>query len=163
MYLTRPATRDEVSVLRSIADYQFGFGIGARVVPDSAYLRISRATRRIRAVLDESGRVLFTVRAYTHTLIPSIYGALLIHRATSYPKLRCVVVSEVAEDLVKYGSSVFSRHVLYVDEGLRPGDEVLVVDESDGLLCVGTLRLSPVEVLDFIRGSAVRLRACRGD
>lgn len=163
MYITRRATRDEVCVLRSIADYQFGLGVGREVVPDNVYLRISRSTGRIRAVLDESGRVLYTLRAYTHTLIPSIHGALLIHRAVKYPKLRCVVVSEVSEDLVKHKSSVFSRHVLYVDEDLRAGDEVLVVDESDRLLCTGTLRLSPLEILEFIRGSAVRIRACLVD
>ncbi|MCX8185179.1 MAG: PUA domain-containing protein [Sulfolobales archaeon] len=161
MYTTRPAVKSEVSVLRSIADYQFGLGVGERSIPDSIYLRISKATGRIRAVLDERGRILFTIRAYTHTLIPSIYGALLVHRATRYPKLRCVVASEVAGDLVEHRSSAFSRHVLYIDEGLRSGDEVLVVDELDRLLCVGTLKLSPTEILDFIRGSAVRIRACR--
>lgn len=133
------------------------------MVPDTIYLRISRSTGRMRAVLDESGRILYTVRAYTHTLIPSIHGARLIHRTVRPPRLRCAVASEVVKDLVEHGSSVFSRHVLYVDEGLRAGDEVLVVDESDRLLCTGTLRLSPQEVLEFIRGSAVRIRACVTD
>ncbi|MEM4435221.1 MAG: PUA domain-containing protein, partial [Sulfolobales archaeon] len=88
------------------------------------------------------------------------YGALLLHRAAKYPRLRCVVVSDVVKDLVERGSSVFSRHIMYLDEELRAGDEVLVVDESDKLLCTGTLKLSPLEVLEFIRGSAVRIRAC---
>jgi len=160
VYVTRRATRDEVRILRSIAEYQFGVGIGREVVPEAVYLRISKSTGRVRAVLDDTGRVLYTVRAYTHTLIPTIYGALLLHRAAKYPRLRCVVVSDVVKDLVERGSSVFSRHIMYLDEELRAGDEVLVVDESDKLLCTGTLKLSPLEVLEFIRGSAVRIRAC---
>ncbi|MEM2007382.1 MAG: PUA domain-containing protein [Sulfolobales archaeon] len=160
MYITRRATTAEVRVLRSIADYQFGIGMGQEAIPEAVYLRISKSTGKIRAILDNVGNVLYTVRAYTHTLIPSIYGALLLHRAAGYPRLRCVVVSEVIEDLVKHGSSVFSRHIIYLDEELRAGDEVLVVDESDRLLCTGTLKLSPLEVLEFIRGSAVRIRAC---
>ncbi len=160
MYMVRPATREEVEMLRSVADYQFGLGVGRSAVPDAVYLRVSKRTGRVRAVLDESGRVLYTVRAYTHTLIPSIYGAMLLHKAANYPRLRCVVVSEVVRDLLERRSSVFARHVLYVDENLRAGDEVLVVDESDRLLCTGTLRLSPREVLEFIRGPAVKIRAC---
>jgi archaeosine-15-forming tRNA-guanine transglycosylase len=160
VYLVRRATVEEVRVLRAIADYQFGLGVGAEVIPESAYLRVSKSTGAVRAVLSEGGDILFTVRAYTHTLIPSLRGGLLLHRAVRFPSLRCVVVSDVADEVVKHSSSVFSRHVLYVDEGLRAGDEVLVVDESDRFLCVGTMRLSPAEVLDFIRGSAVRIRAC---
>ncbi len=147
-------------MFRAIADYQFGPGVGVKVIPDSTYLRVSKNTGAVRAILSEGKDLLFTVRAYTHTLIPSLHGALLLHGAVAFPKLRCVVLSDVADEVVRHGSTVFSRHVLYVDEELRAGDEVLVVDESDRFLCVGTMRLSPAEVLDFIRGSAIRIRAC---
>lgn len=160
MYVTRQATKEELAILRAIADYQFGVGLGYSIIPGIVYLRISRTTGRIRAILDENGKVLFTFRAYTHTLIPSLYGALLIHRSASYPRLRCVVASEVADEVAEHSSTVFARHVLYIDENLRAGDEILVVDESDRLLCTGTLKISPREVVEFIRGSAVRVREC---
>jgi len=160
VYVVRVATDEEVEVLRAIADYQFGLGVGAAVIPDKPLLRVSRRTGRVRAVVDPEEGVLFTVRASTYTLIPTILGATRLRRALPFPRLRCVVVNEVADEVVARRSTVFSRHVLLIDESLRPGDEVLVVDESDRLLCVGTLKLSPTEVMEFIRGAAIRVRAC---
>jgi predicted RNA-binding protein (TIGR00451 family) len=160
VYVVREATDEEVEVLRALADYQFGLGVGAAVIPARPLLRVSRRTGRVRAVIDPVEGVVFTVRASTYTLVPTVLGATRLHRALPFPRLRCVVVNEVADEVVARRSTVFSRHVLLIDESLRPGDEVLVVDESDRLLCVGTLRLSPAEVMEFIRGAAIRVRAC---
>lgn len=159
----RRATHEEVAILRAIADYQFWEGAGHALIPDGALLKISKRTGRIREVLDPVNmKRIASLRAATHTLIPTLYGASLLKPTAPYPRGRVVVVDEMAEDILGK-SSLFARHVLRLDHLLRAGDEVLVVDEGDDLLCVGRLVLSPEEVLHFIRGAAVRLRECVGD
>lgn len=159
MYIIRRATPEEVKKLRYIANYQFREEVAHHLIPEDIYVKISRNTGRVREVLSDEGIRIASIRASTYTFNLSLYGASILHKVTK--KLRVVITSEVAEDVVK-GSSVFSRHVMSVDEDLRAGDEVLVVDECDNLLCVGRLVLSPYEVMFFTRGVAVKLRECRG-
>lgn len=159
----RRATPEEVAVLRSIADYQFWEGAGQALIPEEPLLKVSKRTGRIREILDPAGRErIASLRASTHTLIPTLYGAFRLKSSAPYPRGRVVAIDEMVEDILGK-SSLFARHVLYVDYSLRAGDEVLVVDEGDNLLCVGRLVLSPIEVLQFIRGTAVRLRECVSD
>jgi uncharacterized protein with predicted RNA binding PUA domain len=159
LYIIRRATPEEVKKLRYIANYQFREEVAHHLIPEDIYVKISRNTGRVREVLSDEGIRIASIRASTYTFNLSLYGASILHKVTK--KLRVVIASEVAEDVVK-GSSVFSRHVMSVDEDLRAGDEVLVVDECDNLLCVGRLFLSPYEVMFFTRGVAVKLRECRG-
>jgi len=157
LYLIREATPDEVRILRSVANYQFRAGVGPHLIPDNALLKISKNTGRIREVLTSDSRRIASIRASTFTLSLTLYGGSILHRLTK--GLRVGVVNDVVKYVVT-GSSLFSRHVLSIDEELRAGDEVLVVDESDNLLCVGRLVLSPYEVMFFTRGVAVKLREC---
>lgn len=148
---------DEIRILRSVANYQFRAGVGPYFIPDNALLKISKNTGRIREVLTSDGRRIASVRASTFTFNLTLYGGSILHRLTN--GLRVGVVNDVVKYVVT-GGSLFSRHVLSIDEGLRAGDEVLVVDEGDNLLCVGRLALSPYEVMFFTRGVAVKLREC---
>jgi len=163
MHKVRRASRDELAFLRGIANYQFRFNIGGLIFPEGVLLKISRNTGKIREVLRPDGSSIATVRASTYTFSLRLSTASQILKVLPPPKLRVVVVNEVSKDLLENRSTVFSRHVLSLDEGLRAGDEVIVTDEEDRLLCVGRLILSPYEVLHFIRGGAVKVRECVGD
>ena len=69
-----------------------------------------------------------------------------------------MIINEDAIPFVTEGKSVFAKFVIEIDPELRARDEVLVVDEKDNLIRTGTLVLSPIEVRDFDRGPAVRVR-----
>lgn len=144
-------------MLRATADYQFRYDVGRQLIPDNALLKISRKTGRIREVLTVNNERIASIRASTFTFNLSLYGGSTLHKLVS--GLRATIVNDVIEYVIS-GGSVFSRHVLHVDDDLRAGDEVLVVDEDDNLLCVGKLVLSPYEVMFFTRGVAVKLREC---
>jgi predicted RNA-binding protein (TIGR00451 family) len=102
-------------------------------------------------------QILATVRAHDGFLVLTIEGARRLHKAIPFPKLRVVVLQEVAQFISK-GRSVFAKHVQMVDQQLRAGDEVLVVDGQDKLLAIGKATLSPQEMLDLTRGVAVKNR-----
>ncbi len=154
-------TREDFYKLKQVIDYQFGSKISDILLGSSSnlsriYVYKSPNTLRIREVYLED-KPLFTIRAEDFKILLRIYGAYLLWKNTRTPEYRVVVVSDIAE-YIENGGNVFSRHVLSVDENRRYGDEVIVVDEDDRLLGVGTLKLSPEEILFFTRGEAVRIR-----
>jgi uncharacterized protein with predicted RNA binding PUA domain len=160
VYKLRPPRQEELRFLRAIADFQFHARIGKVLFPDDIILKISRNTGKIREILAADGSSIATVVASTYTYHLRVNAAEKVIKVLPPPKLRAVVANEVAEDVVNSKSSVFARHILAIDSGLRPGDETLVTDESDNLLCVGRLILSPYEVLHFIKGPAIKVREC---
>ncbi len=161
MYYVRKPTNEELRFLRSIMNYQFMIDEADKVLTDDILLRVSKNTGRIRAVLDGiTGKLIATLVASTHTFNLWLEGGLRLHRVVSKPRLRVVVFNEISNDIVEARSTVFAKHVSSIDEELRSGDEVLVVDESDNLLCVGRLVLSPEEVIQLLVGSAVKVREC---
>ena len=154
-------TREDFYKLKQVIDYQFGPKISDILLGCSSNLsRIhvykSPNTLRIREVYLED-KPLFTIRAEDFKILLRIHGAYLLWKNTRTPEYRVAVISDIAE-YIENGGNVFSRHVLSVDENRRYGDEVIVVDEDDRLLGVGTLKLSPEEILFFTRGEAVRIR-----
>ncbi len=160
MYKVRAANRKELLFLREIANYQFRANTGSSLFPEGVLLKISRNTGKIREVLSPDGTPIVTVRASTYTFSLRLNAASKILKLLPPPKLRAVVTDEVSKDLIKNKSTVFSKHILRLDKDLRAGDEVIVTDEEDNLLCVGKLLLSPYEVIHFIRGGAIKVKEC---
>ncbi|MEM0015004.1 MAG: PUA domain-containing protein [Zestosphaera sp.] len=160
-FIVREATPGELESLRAILNYQLRVDVADKLLPDGLLVGISRNTGRIRALIDPTSReVLATIIAQTHTANLRLSLARRLHSLVPPPKLRLIVVEEMVQDLLEARTSVFSKHVIAVDEGLRAGDEALVVGESDELLCVGRLLLSPDEILQLLTGPALKIREC---
>lgn len=143
---------------RVIADYQFGKGTGASLFPEGCGFTLSK-TGRIRQIMLGTKR-LATVRAEDGRLTLGIAGAERLHRCLPPPLYRVVISAEVAS-FVSGGKNAFARHVTAADEGIRPGDEVMVVTDGDELLATGTALLSGAEMLAFNYGAAVKVRQGR--
>ncbi len=140
---------------RIIADYQFGRGAGEAIFPDGTTYSLSK-TRRLRYLYSGKERIA-TVRANDNLLTLSMLGASRIHAFLPSPRLR-VVASEDAAPFVAKGGNLFAKHVLSVDEEIRAGEEVLVVDCNDRLLATGTAVLASEEMRQLKRGLAVQAR-----
>lgn len=142
--------------VRTIANYQFGRGAGEALFPDNVEFQFS-STKKVRQILLGNKR-LATLRAHDGMLTLSIEGAGRLHAFFKFPKHRVVVISEVASFVAK-GKSAFAKHVVAVDDEIRAGEEVLVVDEDDNLLATGKAMLSAIEMLAFKKGMAVDVRS----
>ncbi len=141
--------------VRTIADYQFGRGVGDALFPDNVEFQFS-STKKVRQILLDRNR-LATVRAKDGMLTLGIEGARRLHAFFEYPKHRVVVNGDAAPFVAK-GKTAFAKHVVAVDAEIRAGQEVLVVDENDRLLATGKAMLSAVEMLSFKKGTAVDVR-----
>ncbi|MCR6623388.1 MAG: pseudouridine synthase [archaeon YNP-WB-062] len=144
-------------VLRKIADYQFGEGIGSILFPDDIVIEKSKKTGKMRKII-LNGKVIATIRARDGLIALTIYGAEIIRSKTHPPKRRVMVINEVA-DVIKEGRNVFAKHVKNADPEIRPGEEVIVVNEKDELLAVGKALLNGEEMTLFRSGVAVKVRS----
>jgi len=69
-----------------------------------------------------------------------------------------VVVGAESEPFVREGRNAFAKFVRNADDGIRPGDEVLIVDETDAVFGVGRAELSGAEAEALGSGVAVETR-----
>jgi len=142
--------------VRSIADYQFGRGVGEKLFPDDIDVQYSPRTGRIRYI-HLNGDRLATLRPTDGRLSLSIKAAQTMIK--SIPEAKCFVAvkNDVAPYIAK-GGDVFAVHVVAVDEEVGAKDEVIVVDENRQFLAVGRTLLSSVEIRAFKTGVAVKTR-----
>ena len=144
--------------VQTIADYQFGKGTGVEVFPDECRFITSRRGG-VRQVLFRDRR-LATLRAHDGRLTLGYAGAERLHDYLPSPLYR-VYVREDVTGFIAAGKSVFSKHVISSDKGIRSGDDVLVVNSDDHLLAVGSALLSGEEMVAFKYGAAVQVRKGR--
>jgi len=142
--------------IRSIADYQFGKGVGETLFPENVEIVYSRGTGRIRYVYID-GKRLVTLRPTDGLFSLSIEGARRIIDGVKPPRMWVKVQKEATPFVIK-GRSVFARHVTDADEEIRPQEEVIVVNEEDEVLAVGKAILTGREMKAFKRGVAVKVR-----
>lgn len=144
---------DVLTRIRSIADYQFGRGVGAVLFPKSVRIVFSPRTGRIRYVFLKGER-LATMKPTDGLFSLSLIGAKRIVKHT-----RCVIV--VRDDIAKFvadGGDVFAAHVVSVDDEVHARDEVVVIEGAGRVLAVGRAVLSAGEMRAFKRGVAVKVR-----
>jgi uncharacterized protein with predicted RNA binding PUA domain len=150
--------QDDLRRIRTVADYQFGKGVGAVLFPENVDITHSRRTGRIRYVHLDGAR-LATMRPTDGLFTLSILGAKRTARS-DLAKCLVTVESDVA-GFVADGSDVFAMHIAKTHDEIRPKDEVIVVDADGRVLAVGRAILSSEEMCSFKRGVAVKVRhAC---
>jgi len=150
------ANRDVLQKIRSIANYQFGKGVGERLFPEGVEVVFSKRTGRIRHIYLKGER-LATLRPTNGMFSLTVAGAKKILKCAKNPKL-WVKVSGEAAPFVARGKSVFAKHVADADEEIRPQEEVIVLDERGTVLAVGRAILTGAEMKAFKHGVAVRVR-----
>ena len=148
--------RDDLERIRSVADYQFGSGVGAILFPEDVTISFSQRTGRIRYVL-LSGKRLATMRPTDGLFSLSIKGAKRIAMARELARCFVAIKDDVSE-FIADGGDVFAAHVLEADNDIRASDEVIVVDEDGKVLAVGRAVLSANEMKAFKRGVAIKVR-----
>jgi predicted RNA-binding protein (TIGR00451 family) len=145
-----------LSRIRSIADCQFGKGVGVRLFPENVEITYSKATGRIRYV-HLYGKRLGTLRPTDGLFSLSITAAQRVAENRGLAKCFVTVQNGVSE-FIADGGDVFAAHVVKADEEVRAKDEVIVVDEDNRVLAVGRALLSSAEMKAFKTGVAVKVR-----
>ena len=146
----------DIDMCRAVLDMQFGKGAGDLLAGRKVEFVKSRKTGRVRNVLADGVHVL-SLRAYDGLFTLKLEGAKLLANLLPHPKMRVIVEDEPAEFAAK-GANVFAKFVADCDDGIRPGDDVMVVDTKENLVAVGKALMNREEMLAFGRGIAVRVK-----
>ena len=144
--------------LQGICDYQFDHEITKILFHDLDKITIerSRNTGKIRYI-HFNDRILLTLRPNNGFFTLSLSSAKKIIDNTKSPRLRVIVMNEISE-FIKKGRNVFCKHVVDIDENLRPMDEVIVVNQRDELLAIGRLKVPVSYTKSFKNGIAINVR-----
>ena len=145
--------------VRGVAEYQFGPGSGAALFPDGVSFEHSKRTGKVRFI--RRGDVLIaSLRPTDGLLTLTIAGAERL--VSQVNPLGCTVtVQDEVGEFVSQGRNVFAKHVVEADDGIRPRDEVIVLDSKKRVLAVGRALLTRAEMLAFGVGVAVKTRRGR--
>ena len=118
-------------------------------------IEFSRNTGNMKYIYLNKERLL-SYKPTTGMFTLSILGASFLHSHSKSPNHRVIILTEV-EEFIRQGKSVFTQHVVQIDENLRIGSEVLVVNEEDELVAVGKLSV-PSSYAGLSTGQAVAVR-----
>ena len=150
-----PATQAAIRRLRRVANYQFGRGAGAALLPDDGAITVTHTSSgRVEQCFDDGER-LFT-KATDGRFVLSVAGGRRLVWSRSEPR-HYVEVGEESVPFVRDGKNAFAKFVQSVDPGLRPGDEAVVVHDG-AVLGVGRAELPAAGMEDFETGVAVHVR-----
>lgn len=147
--------------VKAVADMQFGKGAGNALLDGDTELILSDKTLRIRNVR-LNGEHILSMRAGDGLFTLKIAGGRILHSFFPSPKKRVIVNPDSAE-FNRKGKSVFAAFVVNADPEIIPGDEVLIVDESDNLCAIGRSNMIRDEMLAFSKGIAVSVREGMGN
>jgi predicted RNA-binding protein (TIGR00451 family) len=148
--------RDSLQRIRSIADYQFGKGVGRILFPNNARIVYSKRTGRIRHIFLED-KLLATLRPKDGFFSLTIEGAKRLLKKIELLRCKVKVNDEVA-GFIAEGRNLFAKHVVDADNDIRPNEEVIILDSKGRLLAVGKAALTGREMKRFHTGVAVRTR-----
>ncbi len=144
--------------ITAICDYQFDPEITDVLFSnkENIHLERSKNTNKIRYIYVKDN-LLLTLRPTNGLFTLSFFSAQKIIDNTPPPKLRAIVLNEVS-DYIKKGRNVFCKHIIDIDENLRPMDEVIIVDQNDELLALGRLKLPITYIKTFKYGVGINVR-----
>ena len=144
--------------IKAISDYQFGPLITDILFDNEEEILIERSknTNKIRYIYYKENLMLI-LRPTNGFFTLTLFSAKKIIKNITAPKLRVVILNDVSE-FIKKGRNVFCKHVVDIDEELRPLDEVIVVNQDDELLGIGKLKVPVSYAKSFSIGIAVNIR-----
>ncbi len=146
---------ERLSSLRSVADYQFGAGAGRALFPPAESLTVrTSASGRPRQVLADGDQRRVVSYGTDGLLTLGVAGGRRLAGADLAPR---VVVGDESEPYVREGRNAFAKFVHAVGDGVRPGDEAVVVVENR-VVGVGRAVLWPAAMRAFDVGVAVEVR-----
>ncbi|MFW9769145.1 MAG: PUA domain-containing protein, partial [Candidatus Thorarchaeota archaeon] len=140
----RTALRELVS---ATADFQFGKGAGSLLVPEDAKLK-GKPYKLVLCHVD--GEQVCSYIAENGNLSLTLEGGKRIASLNRYwVRLDVKTVK---------GGSIFAVGIQEADVAIRPGDEVIVVNNNGEVIGVGRSEMSGREMCELNRGRAVTLR-----
>jgi len=151
--------KEDLERLRAVADFQFGRGAGEALFPEDTVIEYSKNTGKPRH-LEAGGVLVANYRPNDALFTLTIAGARRLVEGAEGFGYTVTILDDVVE-AVEEGRNVFAKHVVDAGDAIRPGDEVVVLDQQREVIAVGKALLIKKEMLSFRTGAAVKVRRGR--
>jgi archaeosine-15-forming tRNA-guanine transglycosylase len=141
---------------RQIATYQFGKKIAKVLIPDSAEIK-TNSKGKIRYIFC-NGIHYATLRSTSgrFTLSKEAVQNIPPNLLWDFP-FTLVIRPDIEIDF-RPGMTLFAKHVKSAKHSIRPGDEVIVINTKNKIICTGRALLSGRGMENAKDGVAVRTR-----
>lgn len=147
---------EDLMRIRAIAEYQFGHSAGVTLFPDEVKIIYSKNTGRIRHIY--IGSVLQATFRPNDGVFTLTIAAAKRFVSSIKDSGYIVTVNDEAAEFVSHGKNVFAKHVVAAGEKIRPGEEVMIVNQKGLVIGVGKALLTCSEMGFFKTGVAVKTR-----
>lgn len=150
----RRPNREEMLRISQTLIYQFGRESLALLEPVDVIAVELSTTNKVKNVYRFGKRIL-TRRPSDGLFALTLESGKILKEVYPFPRLRVAIKRDHVAFL---SGSVLRPSVVAIDEDLRAGDEVIIVDEDDSFLGVARLRLPPQISISLERGEVARIR-----
>ena len=155
----RPAFDHDISLIKELADKQFGKGSGDRLIPNGHMVLMNKAPSLDR--MDEvivDGAIVASIRydmGKGWVLLNRMQGALRIGKEATKGYVVCDMS---AVPFIRESKNLMAPGVTDAHKDVNVGDEVIIVDEERNVIATGLARMSASEMIKEERGLAVKTK-----
>lgn len=143
-------------IIRDIADYQFGRGVGEKLFPDECVIELSKRTGRPRYIRLNK-EIIATIRYPDNMIALSLRGAERLKEILRERAPR-IVLRKSSVERVRRGMNPLAADIEYCSEGIRPGEEVLVEADDGRLIAIGKAITSSRIMRELEANAAIKIR-----
>lgn len=156
----RPAFPGDIQRLRGLIDRQFGEGTGTAAIPDECVVLLNKAPDIDRTDEVILGGAVIGARRFSilgeDKFLPRPASAVAI--ASLMTRNWVAVDGEAAVAIREKKASTLAVGVKDCADGIRPGEEAVVLDLDRRPISVGVSKMSSEEMREHRRGTAVKTR-----
>ncbi|MDD1770506.1 MAG: phosphoadenosine phosphosulfate reductase family protein [Methanomassiliicoccales archaeon] len=155
----RPASGSDISLIRELADREFGPGTGLALIPDGEIVVMNKipALDRMEEIIID-GEVVATLRYDIGK------GYVLLVRTSAARRMQevltrgYVVAEDGALEFLLRGLNLMAPGVKEMHGEVRQGDEVIVLDTNRRAVCTGNARIGADHFTPGMKGMAIKCR-----
>ncbi len=156
---SRPAFDHDITLIKSLADKQFGEGSGDALIPEGHLVILNKAPSidRMEEIIVD-GRAMASIRfdiGVGWQFINRMQSAMRIGSAMSKGYVIC---SEEAVPFIRDSKNLMAPGVEGAHPDVKDGDEVIIITPSKQVIGTGIAKMSAQEMTDATRGLSVKTK-----
>jgi len=156
----RPAFKCDIKLIKKVVDSQFGNNLGNHVIPENKIILLNKASyidRMDEIIFDGKimGYLRFSPINMKWELVPKLPIARLLWE---FHCKKWVKVDNTAAQAIVDGKNLLAPGILDCDEEIAEEDHVIIVNEQEEVVAVGTAKIKGEYMKKRERGLAVKVR-----
>jgi len=156
----RPAFKCDIKLIKKVVDFQFGEDLGNHVIPENKIILLNKTSyidRMDEIIFDGKimGYIRFSPLDMKWEFVPKLPIARLLWK---FHCKKWIKIDNRAAQAVISGKNLLVPGILDCDKEIVEGDHVVIVNEQEEVVAVGTAKMKGEDMKKRTRGLAVKIR-----